>query len=547
MAFNAREWAEGAEEHRYNGAARANRTPGPPAQRSGEGPRGDTHAGDHTLGDLPGMALDEVDAAALAAAGPANAQLDYLPLLGQDGYLVRGWSHMLAGYPRAGKTELLAACCREWLVRGEKVLYITEEPRTLWACRLARTPDAWQGMRLLFGLGTDPEVLRKRLRSGHETIVILDTVRGLGILRADECDNSLVAMHLTPFIAAAREQGKTLLLCHHMRKGAGEHGEGVAGGHALLGCVDIAIELRRDPAPDRRLLRCYCRIISPPDLLYERQADGTMRALGAAAAVEVVEVRARVRDAVEGDWLKTAEVRDRLDEPRPGLEQVRQALLAEAEAGNLERDPPLSAGRVPGKAVRWRRPATASVDTASVDTASVDTKSRPPTIGAYSGRSTFWECQHSISPAAASVDTASVDTASVDTKSRPPTTGASSGRSTFRECQHSISPASPPPTDPSPPASERDRHQLVELVEWIERRGGTVTAREVQGGCRRLRGPGAAEAALEELARAGQGHWKMGPPPATGGQPCRVFVLSDDAQGGLFSEPSSAGPYDEGL
>jgi hypothetical protein len=70
---------------------------------------------------------------------------------------------------------------------------------------------------------------------------------------------------------------------------------------------------------------------------------------------------------------------------------------------------------------------------------------------------------------------------------------------------------------------ERDQHRLAD---WIDRKGGTATAREVQMGCRWLRGAGAAEAALEELVKAGCGSWSSEPPPATGGHSRRVFVLS---------------------
>ena len=70
--------------------------------------------------------------------------------------------------------------------------------------------------------------------------------------------------------------------------------------------------------------------------------------------------------------------------------------------------------------------------------------------------------------------------------------------------------------------TERDERRLVDL---IGRKGGTVTAREVQQGCRWLRGPGAAEAALEELAKAGRGIWEQS---AAGqrGHPTRRFKLS---------------------
>ena len=62
-----------------------------------------------------------------------------------------------------------------------------------------------------------------------------------------------------------------------------------------------------------------------------------MRALGAPEAVGLSEVRRRVREALEADWLKTAEVRERLEDPKPSVQQVRNALRAEAEAGTIER------------------------------------------------------------------------------------------------------------------------------------------------------------------------------------------------------------------
>jgi hypothetical protein len=69
---------------------------------------------------------------------------------------------------------------------------------------------------------------------------------------------------------------------------------------------------------------------------------------------------------------------------------------------------------------------------------------------------------------------------------------------------------------------ERDQRRLVE---WIDRKGGTVTAREVQMGCRWLREPGAAEAALDELAKAGRGSWEQSQ-AGQRGQPTRRFKLS---------------------
>jgi hypothetical protein len=70
--------------------------------------------------------------------------------------------------------------------------------------------------------------------------------------------------------------------------------------------------------------------------------------------------------------------------------------------------------------------------------------------------------------------------------------------------------------------AERDQRRLLE---WIESRGGSVTPREVQMGCRWLREPGAAEAALEELVKAGLGGWQDPSPTAKGGRPARAFAL----------------------
>lgn len=71
--------------------------------------------------------------------------------------------------------------------------------------------------------------------------------------------------------------------------------------------------------------------------------------------------------------------------------------------------------------------------------------------------------------------------------------------------------------------AERDERRLVE---WIGRKGGSVTPRQVQQGCRWLKEPGAAEAALENLVKKGRGSWQEVPTTAQGGRPARIFVLS---------------------
>jgi hypothetical protein len=300
--------------------------------------------------------LDEVDAAELAAEeGEDGDELEFLPLLGHGGYLVKGWSHLLVGAPRSGKTELLAACIPTWLQAGETILFFTEESRDMWRMRLRQRPGPWAGMRLVFGYGAKPTDLLARMKRGAESVVILDTIRGLGVLPHDECDNGAIAAALSPWITAARQGKKSLTMSHHMRKGGGADGEGISGGHALLGVADIALEIIRDKQENRRTIRAYARLIRPENLLYECREDGLLVAIGDPKGVSQLEVRRRLTAALNPDWAKTAEVMERLADPKPGEEQLRKALVAEAKAGTIERDPPIAEANVAGKRVRWRR------------------------------------------------------------------------------------------------------------------------------------------------------------------------------------------------
>jgi 5S rRNA maturation endonuclease (ribonuclease M5) len=72
-------------------------------------------------------------------------------------------------------------------------------------------------------------------------------------------------------------------------------------------------------------------------------------------------------------------------------------------------------------------------------------------------------------------------------------------------------------------AEDADRRRLID---WIARKGAPVTAREVQQGCRWLRDTaGAAEEALESLAKSGGGHW-IKSEEGRRGHPTRRFKLT---------------------
>jgi len=98
-----------------------------------------------------------------------------------------------------------------------------------------------------------------------------------------------------------------------------------------------------------------------------------------------------------------------------------------------------------------------------------------------------------------------------------------------------------PLLDESP--EKRDRRRLVEL---IERKGGAVTVREIQRTSWRHRTAGEAEAALDDLVKAGVGRWEQQGPNARGGRPTRIFRLNAPAAltkpPAALTKPPAAGP-----
>jgi hypothetical protein len=230
---------------------------------------------------------------------------------------------------------------------------------------LAGASGDWKGLRVVFGLGADVEALSRRARSGDEAIVIVDSLRNL-LQLTDEKDNSEIARAVTPWIADARKTDKTLVMAHHQRKGGGENGEGIAGGHALLGSFDIALEVLRDPsqAKDRRLIRTYARLIESREAIYEKVQPNlqpiqpsvggcTFVLLGDPRALRLDEVVNRLLSSVTAEFQTTKELHAGLDEPRPSLEQVRQALTKLAREGRIRRQPPIGNGEQKGKTYTW--------------------------------------------------------------------------------------------------------------------------------------------------------------------------------------------------
>lgn len=293
-----------------------------------------------------------ISATALLADPAALAPIPFLDLLGADGYFVKGWSHLLSGYPKSGKTELLVRVVRSWLRAGLQVLWLTEEPWTMWATRLHTLGGSWPGLTLGFGLGCPREDLLDIATSEDADVVIVDTLRNL-LGFEDENSNSEVVRVVVPWVAAMRDLGRTFIAVHHQRKGGGAGGEGIAGASALFGVFDVSLEIVRDPqAPNRRRLRTISRLIESPEAVYERASDGSFMLLGDPGKLRAEALAARITAALDGeDWLKTAKIVPLLGDPQPSAEAVRRVLLGLLGKGVVQRDP--TDGQQ-GKTVRWR-------------------------------------------------------------------------------------------------------------------------------------------------------------------------------------------------
>jgi hypothetical protein len=75
-----------------------------------------------------------------------------------------------------------------------------------------------------------------------------------------------------------------------------------------------------------------------------------------------------------------------------------------------------------------------------------------------------------------------------------------------------------------------DEHARMELVGWIERRGGTVSVRDLTHGLRLYRSkPGLASVHLDGLEAEGLGAWQEPEPGPEGGRPARLFRLAAGA------------------
>jgi hypothetical protein len=236
-----------------------------------------------TAADLPQELWDQE----LTATEPPPA--DWL----WQGLVKGGSTTLLTALWKAGKTTLLALLLARrkaggtlggLAVRPGKSVVITEEPPSLWAERARRhdfggqvcflpqpflgvpRPDRW--------LALLERILTLRQQHGID-LAVIDPLAPFFL--AENSARSVLDTLLP--LGTLTRAGMAVLALHHPARGHGRVGQAARGSGALLGHVDISVEMRHpggDALTRRRRLLAWSRYPETPrQLLVELDADGT--------------------------------------------------------------------------------------------------------------------------------------------------------------------------------------------------------------------------------------------------------------------------------
>ena len=206
--------------------------------------------------NLSAMNLSPLRAHELQSAEPGDQQ-DWL----WEGYLARGHITLLTSQWKAGKTTLVAGLLRQLEAGGSfldrpcrpaTALVLSEEPRSIWAERLQAIPIGAHVQFLLrpFPRRPGPAEWSDFIGSvtepgpdGRPDLVVVDTLAAFLPGRSD-CDPATLLDFLNPLRVLA-ESGTAVMVQHHPRKREAEVGSAARGSGALLGYVDVILELHR--------------------------------------------------------------------------------------------------------------------------------------------------------------------------------------------------------------------------------------------------------------------------------------------------------------
>jgi AAA domain-containing protein len=232
-----------------------------------------------------------------------------------EGYAAEGTVVLAAGKPKAGKSTFACALTEAIVagapflgraVKGGPVVYVSEEgPGTLAhkmpaseRLRVLTRDAAWPKPRW-------PELVTAAVAEAQRVGAVLLVVDALSFwarFGEGQEKDSAAAQAVMNALGEATRAGLVILLVHHQRKAEGEAGDAVRGANAIVGAVDVLIEIERmgEETPGHRRLVALGRWPQiPPVLVVDRDAaTGAWLVVGEAegrAEAGAIGVRERVR------------------------------------------------------------------------------------------------------------------------------------------------------------------------------------------------------------------------------------------------------------
>ena len=176
-----------------------------------------------------------------------------------DGLLPSSGFSVLAGKPKAGKSTLARELALR-VARGEPflgrstdrgpVIYLALEEKRAEVRRHFEDMGADGSEKIYIFAATAPVNAFERIRRSVEEIkpalLIVDPLFRLARVK-DANDYAQTSQALEPLLKLARETGTHVLVIHHMRKAAPIGADAILGSAGILGSVDTALLLQRNP------------------------------------------------------------------------------------------------------------------------------------------------------------------------------------------------------------------------------------------------------------------------------------------------------------
>jgi archaellum biogenesis ATPase FlaH len=202
--------------------------------------------------------------------------LESLPLLGQEGFIYKGRIHLLAGYPKAGKTELMFRFSID-LAATQKILFISEEDISIIRGRLNQLKEKFVDEKAKEQLIiVTPDFLTRRefyelVKEYKPDVVIVDTLR---TIFSREIEDEKDAVEMTAFFNEIRnflrKDKITALFTHHITKASHPDNflKDVAGSPAITALVDTIL-LLTNIGENKRRIHVFGRLMKEKTLTYK--------------------------------------------------------------------------------------------------------------------------------------------------------------------------------------------------------------------------------------------------------------------------------------